>query len=65
MHLASRLHLEPAECGHLIKLAEPDLERSGVVETEKDGIGVSITHRIRTSSGAFVNRGQDAIIRGV
>jgi hypothetical protein len=48
----------------LIQLAEPNLIRSGVVKTAADGAGAAAVHNIRTSSGTFLERGQDAVVRG-
>jgi hypothetical protein len=53
-----------AEADHLIQLAEPNLVRSGVVKTAEDGAGSAAVHSIRTSSGMFLERGQDAVVRG-
>lgn len=47
------------ECDHIIKLAEPHLERSGVVADDE---GHSEISDIRTSKGMFLERGQDAIV---
>ncbi|XP_031505150.2 probable prolyl 4-hydroxylase 3 isoform X2 [Nymphaea colorata] len=47
------------ECEHLINLAKPNLRRSSVVDSRT---GKSIPSRVRTSSGAFLKRGQDDII---
>jgi hypothetical protein len=48
----------------LIQLAEPNLVRSGVVKTAADGAGAAAVHKIRTSSGTFLERGQDSVVRG-
>lgn len=52
------------ECDHLIGLASPRLERSGVVQTQDDGAGKQAVHNIRTSSGAFLERAQDPVVAG-
>lgn len=54
--------LSDEECDHIIKISEPMLTRSGVVETETGGSKVS---DIRTSSGVFLNRGQDDVIKRI
>mmetsp|Transcript_23212 Transcript_23212/g.59286 ORF Transcript_23212/g.59286 Transcript_23212/m.59286 type:complete len:349 (-) Transcript_23212:555-1601(-) len=54
--------LSDEECDHIIKISEPMLSRSGVVETETGGSKVS---DIRTSSGVFLNRGQDDVVKRI
>jgi len=49
------------ECDHIIKLSQTHMERSGVVAHE----GGSEISDIRTSSGVFLARGQDDVIRGI
>jgi len=49
------------ECDHIIKLSETHMERSGVVAQK----GNSEISDIRTSSGVFLRRGQDEVIRGI
>lgn len=48
------------ECDHIIRLSEDHMSRSGVVESQSGGSKVS---EIRTSSGVFLNRGQDEVIK--
>ncbi|KAI7835426.1 hypothetical protein COHA_010673 [Chlorella ohadii] len=55
--------LSDEECDHLVAKAGPRLTRSGVVDTEKGG-GESFSD-IRTSSGMFFDRGEDATIREI
>ena len=47
------------ECDHIIAISKTHMARSGVVETKTGGSEVS---EIRTSSGVFLNRGQDKIV---
>ncbi|CAI7799414.1 unnamed protein product, partial [Closterium sp. NIES-53] len=54
--------LSDAECDHIIARATPRLERSGVVNNDD---GSSFVSEIRTSSGAFLNKGEDAVMRTV
>ncbi|WIA37133.1 hypothetical protein OEZ86_014096 [Tetradesmus obliquus] len=54
-----------AEADHLAQLAEPNLQRSGVVKTAEGGAAAAALHSIRTSSGAFLERGQDAVVRDI
>jgi hypothetical protein len=49
------------ECDHIISMADPLLQRSGVVNTESGGSDIS---DIRTSSGVFLERGQDDVVKG-
>lgn len=50
------------ECDHIIRIANPGLERSGVVSAgDKGGSEVS---DIRTSFGVFLERGQDEVVKG-
>jgi len=51
--------LSAAECDHLISLARPFLERSGVVDSDT---GKIITSGERTSSGVFLDREQDEVV---
>lgn len=54
--------LPPAEeCDHIIALSKPRMERSGVVDTNS---GRSEISEIRTSSGTFLERGEDPVIAG-
>lgn len=52
-----------AEADHLIQLAEPSLVCNGGVPTADDGAGAAAVHNIRTSSGNFLERSQDAVVR--
>lgn len=54
--------LTDAEVAHLIKTAEPRLDRSGVVNTES---GHNEVDNIRTSYSMFFSRGEDAVVREV
>ncbi|CAM8953760.1 unnamed protein product [Rhodiola kirilowii] len=54
--------LSEAECEHLINLAKPHMEKSTVVDSET---GKSKDSRVRTSSGTFLARGRDKIIRDI
>ena len=49
------------ECDHLIELAKPRMKRSGVVDTDTGG---STIDNVRTSSGTFFKRKEDAVIEG-
>ncbi|EFN58979.1 hypothetical protein CHLNCDRAFT_137600 [Chlorella variabilis] len=53
--------LSHAECDHIIRVADPSLERSTVVSPE----GGSMLDEIRTSSGMFILKGHDAVISGL
>ena len=55
--------LTPDECDHLVSLAAPRLERSGVVAAAKDGH--SEISEVRTSNGMFLNRGQDPVVADI
>eukprot|EP00249_Psilotum_nudum_P009659 c22073_g1_i1 orf=164-1066(+) len=54
--------LSKEECEYLINLAKPHMVKSTVVDSATGG---SKDSRVRTSSGAFLHRGQDKIIRGI
>ncbi|CAM6072583.1 unnamed protein product [Sphagnum tenellum] len=54
--------LTPEECTHLIQLATPSMIKSTVVDNET---GKSKDSRVRTSSGTFLNRGQDKVIERI
>ncbi|KAL6345251.1 hypothetical protein AAG906_015734 [Vitis piasezkii] len=54
--------LSKDECEYLIKLAKPHMQKSTVVDSST---GKSKDSRVRTSSGTFLTRGQDKIIRGI
>ncbi|XP_043687073.1 probable prolyl 4-hydroxylase 7 [Telopea speciosissima] len=50
------------ECDHLINLARDKLEKSMVADNES---GKSIASEVRTSSGMFLNKAQDEIVKRV
>ncbi|KAK6922537.1 Isopenicillin N synthase-like, Fe(2+) 2OG dioxygenase domain [Dillenia turbinata] len=50
------------ECEYLIELAKPYMKKSTVVD---NNTGKSMDSRVRTSSGTFLARGQDKIIRDI
>jgi hypothetical protein len=50
------------ECDHIVAMSQRRLARSGVVVTKTGGSEVS---EIRTSSGVFLNRGEDAVIKRI
>eukprot|EP00887_Chlorella_sp_A99_P000185 scaffold13.g185.t1 len=54
--------LSDEECDHIMKLAEPSLQRSGVVETST---GQQKVDRVRTSKGTFLSRGHDPVISDI
>ncbi|XP_008809395.1 probable prolyl 4-hydroxylase 3 isoform X1 [Phoenix dactylifera] len=54
--------LSKEECEYLIELAKPHMEKSTVVDS---ATGRSKDSRVRTSSGMFLGRGQDKIIRTI
>ncbi|XP_050380187.1 probable prolyl 4-hydroxylase 10 [Argentina anserina] len=54
--------LTQQECNYLIDLAKPHMEKSTVVDSET---GKSKDSRVRTSSGTFLARGRDKIIRNI
>lgn len=54
--------LTKEECDHLISLAKPHMHKSTVVDSET---GKSKDSRVRTSSGTFLARGRDKIIRNI
>ncbi|GLU04625.1 hypothetical protein SLE2022_217630 [Rubroshorea leprosula] len=54
--------LSKEECEYLISLARPHMVKSTVVDSET---GRSKDSRVRTSSGMFLRRGQDKIIRDI
>jgi prolyl 4-hydroxylase len=49
------------ECDHIREMAEPRLQRSGVVDTDT---GNGETNDVRTSYGMFFGRGEDEVITG-
>ncbi|XP_015889721.2 probable prolyl 4-hydroxylase 10 isoform X2 [Ziziphus jujuba] len=54
--------LTKEECEYLIDLAKPHMHKSTVVDSET---GKSKDSRVRTSSGTFLARGRDKIIRNI
>ncbi|WOL07200.1 putative prolyl 4-hydroxylase 3 [Canna indica] len=54
--------LSKKECEYLIELAKPHMAKSTVVDS---ATGQSKDSRVRTSSGMFLRRGQDKIIRTI
>jgi prolyl 4-hydroxylase len=54
--------LTKEECDYLISLAKPHMQKSTVVDSET---GKSKDSRVRTSSGTFLARGRDKIIRNI
>ncbi|KAM3710916.1 hypothetical protein ACJW30_01G068800 [Castanea mollissima] len=52
--------LSKEECEHIISLAKPHMRKSTIVDSKT---GRGIESRVRTSSGMFLHRGQDKIIR--
>ncbi|XP_021737079.1 probable prolyl 4-hydroxylase 3 [Chenopodium quinoa] len=54
--------LSKEECEYLIDLAKPHMAKSTVVDSKT---GRSKDSRVRTSSGMFLRRGQDKIIRDI
>ncbi|KAF7139181.1 hypothetical protein RHSIM_Rhsim07G0248700 [Rhododendron simsii] len=54
--------LSKEECEYLIKLAKPHMAKSTVVDSKT---GQSKDSRVRTSSGMFLKRGRDKIIRNI
>ncbi|KAL4432155.1 hypothetical protein ABPG77_005917 [Micractinium sp. CCAP 211/92] len=57
-----RSFLSPEECEHIMKLAEPSMARSGVVDTST---GDSKVDNARTSKGTFLQRGHDSVIADI
>ncbi|KAL6641256.1 hypothetical protein ACP70R_019437 [Stipagrostis hirtigluma subsp. patula] len=54
--------LSKEECEYLISLAKPHMKKSTVVDSATGG---SKDSRVRTSSGMFLRRGQDKVIRTI
>ncbi|XP_008778322.1 probable prolyl 4-hydroxylase 3 [Phoenix dactylifera] len=54
--------LSREECEYIINLAKPHMEKSTVVDS---ATGKSKDSRVRTSSGTFLQRGRDKIIRAI
>lgn len=55
-------HQSKEECEYLIELAKPRMVKSTVVDSET---GKSKDSRVRTSSGMFLQRGRDKVIRAI
>ncbi|AET03711.2 prolyl 4-hydroxylase alpha subunit, putative [Medicago truncatula] len=53
--------LTKEECEHLINIAKPSMHKS----TVDDETGKSVDNSARTSSGTFINRGHDKILRNI
>ncbi|XP_030531401.2 probable prolyl 4-hydroxylase 3 [Rhodamnia argentea] len=54
--------LSREECEYLVSLAKPRISKSTVVD---GSTGKSMDSGVRTSSGMFLNRGQDKIVRAI
>ncbi|XP_061352237.1 probable prolyl 4-hydroxylase 10 [Gastrolobium bilobum] len=54
--------LTKEECEYLINIAKPSMHKSTVVDSET---GKSKDSRVRTSSGTFLARGRDKIVRNI
>lgn len=54
--------LTKEECDYLIDIAKPNMHKSTVVDSET---GKSKDSRVRTSSGTFIARGRDNIVRNI
>ncbi|XP_014519870.1 probable prolyl 4-hydroxylase 10 [Vigna radiata var. radiata] len=54
--------LTKEECDYLIDVAKPNMQKSTVVDSET---GKSKDSRVRTSSGTFLARGRDKVIRKI
>lgn len=54
--------LSKEECEYLISIAQPHMEKSTVVDSDT---GKSKDSRVRTSSGTFLARGRDKIVRNI
>ncbi|QCD91151.1 prolyl 4-hydroxylase [Vigna unguiculata] len=54
--------LTKEECDYLIEIAKPNMHKSTVVDSET---GKSKDSRVRTSSGTFLARGRDKIVRKI
>ncbi|KAM3282817.1 hypothetical protein P3S67_026462 [Capsicum chacoense] len=50
------------ECEYLISLAKPHMQKLSVVDSST---GKSMDSRVRTSSGTFLARGRDKVIRDI
>lgn len=54
--------LSKEECLHLIHMAAPNMQKSAVVDNKT---GKSVDSRIRTSSGTFLRKGADKVIKEI
>ncbi|PHU26898.1 Prolyl 4-hydroxylase 5 [Capsicum chinense] len=54
--------LSKEECEYLISLSKPHMQKSSVVDSST---GKSMDSRVRTSSGTFLARGRDKVIRDI
>ncbi|RDX67483.1 putative prolyl 4-hydroxylase 10 [Mucuna pruriens] len=54
--------LTKEECEYLINIAKPNMHKSAVVDSET---GKSKDSRVRTSSGTFLARGRDQIVKNI
>ncbi|XP_058767337.1 probable prolyl 4-hydroxylase 10 [Vicia villosa] len=54
--------LTKEECEHIIRIAKPRMSKSSVVDNET---GKSFDSSVRTSSGTFLKRGHDKIVRNI
>ncbi|GFP98228.1 probable prolyl 4-hydroxylase 3 [Phtheirospermum japonicum] len=54
--------LSKEECEYLINLAKPHMKKSTVADNET---GKSVDSKVRTSTGMFLRRGQDKVIRAI
>mmetsp|Transcript_26850 Transcript_26850/g.91660 ORF Transcript_26850/g.91660 Transcript_26850/m.91660 type:complete len:328 (-) Transcript_26850:309-1292(-) len=54
--------LTPAECDYLVEKARPNMQKSTVVDNRT---GKSVASQIRTSSGTFFRKGEDAVIADI
>ncbi|CAN4109802.1 unnamed protein product [Withania somnifera] len=54
--------LSKEECEYLINLGKPHMKKSSVVDS---ATGKSTDSRVRTSSGTFLDRGQDKVVRTI
>lgn len=54
--------LSPKECLYLIHKAAPHMQKSTVVDSATGG---SVPSKVRTSSGTFLQRGQDDVIKAI
>ncbi|KAF7129033.1 hypothetical protein RHSIM_Rhsim10G0205900 [Rhododendron simsii] len=62
MRYVGAYHVSKDECEYLINLAKPHMQKSSVVDSTT---GQSKDSRVRTSSGTFLARGRDKIIRTI